>query len=104
MASNFTKVRRQLTDHLVTLIAAGLSTIVIGTLIAIFAYLVIKGAGSLNWAFITQTPKPVGEPGGGMANALVGSMMILGIASLFGVPVGIAAGIYLAEFRRNRYG
>src|SRR5437773_7825552 len=104
MASSYVKVRRQVTDYFVTFMAAALSTIVIGTLIAIFAYLVIKGAGSLNWAFITQTPKPVGEPGGGMANALVGSMMILGIASLFGVPVGIAAGIYLAEFGRNRFG
>src|SRR5712675_231030 len=71
---------------------------------AIFAYLIYKGAGSINWAFLTQTPKPVGEPGGGMANALLGSIMILGIASLFGVPVGIAAGIYLAEYGRNKFG
>jgi phosphate transport system permease protein len=98
------KLRRRLTDYLATFIAASLSTIVIGALVAVFAYLVMKGAGSLNWAFLTQTPKPVGEPGGGMANALVGSIMILGIASLFGVPVGIAAGIYLAEFGRNKFG
>jgi phosphate transport system permease protein len=71
---------------------------------AIFAYLIYKGAGSINWAFLTQTPKPVGEPGGGMANAIVGSMVILGIASLMGVPLGIGAGIYLSEFGRNRYG
>src|SRR3989454_1567509 len=71
---------------------------------AIFAYLIYKGAGSINWAFLTQTPKPVGEPGGGMANAIVGSMVILGIASLMGVPVGIGAGIYLSEYGRNRFG
>ena len=71
---------------------------------AIFAYLIYKGAGSINWAFLTQTPKPVGEPGGGMANAIVGSMVILAIASLMGVPLGIGAGIYLSEFGRNRYG
>jgi phosphate transport system permease protein len=98
------KLRRQFADYLATFVAAGLSTIVIGALVAVFGYLVLKGAGSLNWAFLTQTPKPVGEPGGGMANALLGSIMILGIASLFGVPVGIAAGIYLAEFGRNKFG
>jgi phosphate transport system permease protein len=98
------KLRRRFADYLATFVAASLSTIVIGALVAIFGYLVLKGAGSLNWAFLTQTPKPVGEPGGGMANALLGSIMILGIASLFGVPVGIAAGIYLAEFGRNKFG
>jgi len=71
---------------------------------AIFAYLVYRGIGSINWAFLTQTPKPVGEAGGGMANAIGGSMLILGIASLLGVPFGIGAGIYLAEYGRNRFG
>jgi phosphate transport system permease protein len=97
-------LRRQLTDHFFTGLAAGLSIIVVCALVAIFAYLVLKGAGSLNWSFLTQTPKPVGEIGGGMANALVGSIMILGIASIFGVPLGVAAGVYLAEFGRNRLG
>jgi phosphate transport system permease protein len=73
-------------------------------LLAIFSYLVYRGIGSINWAFLTQTPKPVGEPGGGMANAIVGSVTILAIASLLGVPLGIGAGIYLAEYGRNRYG
>src|SRR5262249_23124466 len=58
----------------------------------------------LNWSFLTQTPRPVGEIGGGMANALVGSIIILLIASLFGLPVGIGAGIYLAEYGQNRLG
>jgi phosphate transport system permease protein len=97
-------LRRQLTDYFFTGLAASLSVIVVCTLIAIFAYLVLKGAGSLNWSFLTQTPKPVGEIGGGMANALLGSIMILAIASLFGVPIGIGAGIYLAEYGRNRLG
>jgi phosphate transport system permease protein len=97
-------LRRQMTDYFFTGLAASLSVVVVCTLIAIFAYLILKGAGSLNWSFLTQTPKPVGEVGGGMANALLGSIMILGIASLFGVPVGIGAGIYLAEYGRNRLG
>jgi phosphate transport system permease protein len=97
-------LRRQMTDYFFTGLAASLSVVVVCTLIAIFAYLVLKGAGSLNWSFLTQTPKPVGEVGGGMANALVGSIMILGIATLLGVPAGIGAGIYLAEYGRNRLG
>ena len=97
-------LRRQMTDYFFTGLAASLSVIVVSALIAIFAYLVLKGAGSLNLSFLTQTPKPVGETGGGMANALLGSVMILGIASLFGVPIGIGAGIYLAEYGRNRLG
>ena len=71
---------------------------------AVFGYLVYKGIGSLNWAFLSQTPKPVGEAGGGMANAIAGSALILGIASVIGVPVGIGAGVYLAEYGRNRLG
>src|SRR4051812_47311171 len=97
-------LRRQMMDYFFTGLAASLSVVVVCTLIAIIAYLVLKGGGSLNWSFLTQTPKPVGEVGGGMANALLGSIMILGIASLFGVPIGIGAGIYLAEYGRNRLG
>lgn len=78
--------------------------IVLAPLVAIFGYLLYRGVGSMNWAFFTQTPKPVGEEGGGMANAIVGSIVILGIASLIGVPFGVGAGIYLAEFGRNRLG
>ena len=104
MPSRFVKLRRQLTDHFFTGLAAGLSVVVVSTLVAILAYLVLKGAGSLNWAFITQPPKPVGEVGGGMANELLGSVIILALASLIGVPLGIGAGVYLAEYGRNRLG
>jgi phosphate transport system permease protein len=63
---------------------------------------VYKGASSLNLAFFTRVPAPVGEEGGGMANAIVGSGIILAIASLMGIPIGIAAGVYLSEFGRGR--
>jgi len=89
---------------LATLVAAGAVLLVLLPLGAIFAYLVYKGIGSINWAFLTQTPKPVGEAGGGMANAIAGSVLILAIASAIGVPIGIGAGIYLAEYGRNRLG
>ena len=105
MANNgFTQLRRTLTNHLATVVAATLSALVVSALVAIFAFLAIKGATSLNWAFLTQTPKPVGEVGGGMANALIGSVIILLIASILGLPVGIGAGIYLAEYGQNRLG
>ena len=65
---------------------------------AILGYLIYKGASSLNLAFFTHIPAPVGEPGGGMANAMLGSGIILALASSMGVPVGIAAGVYLAEY------
>jgi phosphate transport system permease protein len=76
---------------------------VLAPLLAIFGYLVYKGIGSINVAFLTQTPKPVGEAGGGMANAIVGSALILGIGSLIGVPLGIGAGIYVAEIGRGTF-
>jgi phosphate transport system permease protein len=95
---------RRSVNALATLAAAGAVILVLLPLIAIFGYLLYKGIGSLNWAFLTQTPKPVGEPGGGMANAIGGTALILLIASAIGVPIGIGAGIYLAEYGRNRFG
>jgi phosphate transport system permease protein len=95
---------RRITDHVMTGAAVLTVVLVLAPLVAIFGYLVYRGIGALDWAFLTQTPKPVGETGGGMANAIVGSALILGIASIVGVPFGIGAGIYLAEFGRNRMG
>jgi phosphate transport system permease protein len=104
MPSRLLQFRRRAVDYLATFVAASLSAVVVGALVAIFAYLVIKGGASVNWAFFTSTPKPVGEVGGGMANALVGSILILAIASVMGIPFGIGAGIYLAEYGHNRFG
>jgi phosphate transport system permease protein len=104
MSNSFLQIRRRFADYLATFVAAGLSAIVVGALVAIFAYLVIKGAGSVNWAFLTNIPKPVGEIGGGMANAIVGSAILLAIGSAIGIPFGIGAGIYLAEYGHNRLG
>jgi len=95
---------RKLVNHGATAFAILTAMLVLVPLMAIFVYLLIKGVGALNWAFLTQTPKPVGEAGGGMANAIVGSGVILAIASLIGIPLGIGSGIYLAEYGRNRFG
>src|ERR1700742_4594223 len=93
---------RTFANHLATGVAIGSTILVMAPLIAIFAYLLFKGASSLNFAFFTQIPKPVGETGGGMANSIVGSGVLLAVASLMGVPIGIAGGIYIAEFGRNK--
>jgi phosphate transport system permease protein len=92
---------RWLGDKTATFLAVLSTILVILPLVAIFVYLILKGAHSLNLAFFTQIPKPVGEVGGGMANAIVGSVTLLVIASLLGVPIGIGGGIYLAEFGRG---
>ncbi len=92
---------RGLVDHGVTALAVLATAVVILPLLAIFAYLIYKGAASLNLDFFTQIPKPPGEVGGGMANAIVGSAVLLGLASVLGVPIGIAAGIFLAEYGRG---
>ena len=95
---------RRSSDLLATAAAAAAVVLVLLPLGGVFGYLVYKGIGSINWAFLTQTPKPVGEAGGGMANAIAGSAFILLIASVIGVPIGIGAGIYLAEYGRNQFG
>jgi phosphate transport system permease protein len=79
-----------------TYLAAILATL---PLLLILVHLIAKGASSLSLDFFTHMPKPVGEPGGGMANAIVGTLLLIGIASVFGLPVGIGAGLYLAEKR-----
>jgi phosphate transport system permease protein len=71
-------------------------------LFLILGYLLVNGSKSINWAFFTQLPRPVGEVGGGMANAIVGSAKLLLAASLFGVPVGFLGGIHLAEFSGHK--
>jgi phosphate transport system permease protein len=88
------------------LFAAGASMaaiLVLAPLIAILSYLIYKGVGAINWEFLTNTPQPVGEAGGGMGNAILGSGLILAIASVIGVPLGIGAGIYVSEFGGGKY-
>ena len=92
---------RWFTNHLASGLAVLSTILVIAPLVAIFIDLVYKGAHSLNWNFFTKIPAPVGEPGGGMANAIVGSAVLLAVASALGIPIGIAAGIYLAEYGRG---
>jgi len=99
--SPYNRISRQLADYAASGLSILSTVLVVAPLVAIFLYLVYKGAGSLNLAFFTQVPKPVGESGGGMANAIFGSAVLLLIGSVVGVPIGIAGGIFLAEFGRG---
>jgi len=92
---------RAITDQAVTAAAVLATALVVTPLVVIFVYLLLKGASSLNLDFFIQVPKPEGESGGGMANAIVGSGVLLALASAIGVPIGIGGGVFLAEFGRG---
>jgi phosphate transport system permease protein len=89
---------RRFSSTLVVLLC-GLSVVLaLIPLALILFYVVSQGITSLNAAFFTQMPRPVGEAGGGMANAIVGSLMVTGLGALFAIPVGVMAGIYASEY------
>src|SRR5260221_5424163 len=94
-------LRRRMVDHAMTGVAVLTVGLVLVPLFAIFAYLVYRGIGSINIAFLTQTPKPVGEPGGGMANAIVGSAVIFSNGRLLRVAPRIGAGGFFSEGGRK---
>ena len=97
MSSARVRWRKLVSNFMMTM--TGLCALIsVSVLFFILGYLVYNGGTSINWAFFTQLPKPVGEIGGGMANAIVGSGKLLFAASLFGVPIGFLGGVYLAEF------
>src|SRR3989454_2893629 len=83
-------------------VTAGAAGIVVLPLVLIFGFLLWQGASAINVDFFTHLPKPVGEVGGGMANAIIGTLILLGLASLLGLPIGILGGVYLAESRDRR--
>lgn len=95
---------RQTANVLAVGFAVVATVVVLTPLVAILGYLIYKGLGSVSITFLTQTPKPVGEAGGGMANAIVGTGVILAVASVIGIPLGIGTGIYLAEYGRKSFG
>jgi phosphate transport system permease protein len=72
-----------------------------GALLAILGYVVVQGASAVNWDFLTQLPHPIGVPGGGVGNGILGTFIIIGIATAMAVPVGLLTGIYLALFGRG---
>jgi phosphate transport system permease protein len=94
--------RRRGTSMLMVVLTCVAAAIALVPLLLILAYLLREGAGALSLDFFTHMPRPVGEAGGGMANAIVGTLILVGIASVVGLPIGIGAGLYLAEHGGTR--
>ena len=97
-------LRRHITSRVMTVLVIALSFTAVLALVLILGNLVLKGASSIDWAFFTKSPVPAGQSGGGVANAIVGTGIIVGVAALIGVPLGVGAGIYLAEYGSGRLG
>jgi phosphate transport system permease protein len=93
---------RKIKSALAIAIAFTSALLVIAPLGLVFFYLLINGAGSVNWDFFTKLPAPVGAPGGGMVNAIVGSLELLAFAGAIGIPIGVLGGVYLAEYGSAR--
>jgi phosphate transport system permease protein len=101
--SSITYLKRRIVNKTMLFFSYGSAAIGVLILFLILSYIIIKGASSLNLDFFIRLPKPTGETGGGIANAIVGSFIVVGIASLIAIPVGVMSGIYLAEFGKNKF-
>ena len=96
------QIRRRWVSRLVTVLMGASAVLVMTPLFLVLYFLIREGASSLDWNFFTQLPKPTGEVGGGMANAIVGTLLLLAMAAGMGVPIGVMGGIYLAEYGGER--
>ena len=102
MPSSYT--RRKVTDVVVRSACVLAALIALVPLVSVLYYVTSRGISGINLEFFTELPKPVGESGGGMANALVGTLKLVFLSCLFGIPPGVLAGVYLAEFGDSRFG
>jgi phosphate transport system permease protein len=93
---------RKALSHLVVLLCGLAVALALVPLALVLFYVVSQGISSLNAAFFTQMPKPVGEPGGGMANAIVGSLVVVALGAVMAIPIGIVSGIYASEYAGTR--
>src|SRR4029077_6610449 len=96
--------RRKIVSRIAELLCAFAILLALLPLALILFYVVKEGVGPMNLAFFTKMLKPVGEPGGGMGNAIVGTLILIGLASLFAVPIGCICGIYLSEYPGTTFG
>ncbi|MFQ5847938.1 MAG: phosphate ABC transporter permease PstA [Candidatus Methylomirabilales bacterium] len=94
--------RRRLINRLMEGLAVFSAVVTLLPLAVILAFLIYQGISYINWDFFTKMPRPVGEAGGGMANGIVGTLILIGIASLLGIPMGVGAGVYIAENGHTR--
>ena len=98
------QLRRRVVSAFMTGVVSGLCLVAVLALLLILAHLVTKGASSLDWSFFVRSPVPAGQTGGGVAHAIVGTVIIVGVAALIGLPIGIGTGLYLAEYGSGRLG
>lgn len=104
MNSKYFYYKRKLTSSIMMSLTFVAALAAIIPLVFIFYYTISKGVTYLNLDFFIAMPKPVGEPGGGMANAIVGTLILIGIGGAIGIPVGVMTGTYLSEFGNNKFG
>ena len=93
---------RKFMSHLVVALCAGAVLLALVPLAFILFYVIKQGVSAINWGFFTQMPAQIGDGGGGMANGIVGSLIVTGLGALFAIPIGITAGVYAAEYRGTR--
>jgi phosphate transport system permease protein len=101
---NWHMLRRRVTSHVMMALCVLAVVIALIPLAYILTFVVVRGVGALDLAFFTQMPRPVGEAGGGMANAIAGTLILCGLAALFAVPIGVLSAIYIVEFGNSRLG
>lgn len=101
-ATTAANARRRAISVVMTTLTAACAAFAVVVLLLILGYIAIRGISSLNWQFLTDIPRPVGE-GGGIGNAIMGSLVLLALGSVMGLPLGIATGIFLAEYGANRF-
>lgn len=94
--------RRQIRSTLIRVVIVCFTLLTLLPLLYILAYIIRRGIGAINWSFFVELPKPVGERGGGIANALTGSVLIVALATLMAVPVGLSSALYLSEHSRGK--
>jgi len=93
---------RQFKNRLIQVLALACAILVVLPLVLVFYHVIHEGFSSINWAFFTQLPKALGEKGGGMANAIVGTLILLAQAAILGVPVGVLGGVFLSEYGSSK--
>lgn len=102
MNENF--LSRKAVNRLMFALTALCALVSLSVLFIILGYITYRGISSISWDFLSRLPKPIGESGGGIANAIVGSAKIVGLASLMGIPAGVLGGVYLSEYGQNKTG
>jgi phosphate transport system permease protein len=95
--------KRRIVDRAVTILAAGALVVAVAPLASIIYFVAVNGASAISWSFLTHDPAPPGVPGGGIANALQGTLLLIALASCVGLPAGLLSGVYVSEYGSSGY-